>query len=73
MIYNCATTEKINKLAYSSDVFEHLANCRVHHVVASVVLGQCVNDGSKEIAFNDVPVVELILEGHNFSHEPECT
>ena len=48
---------------------KHLANGRVHHVIATVVLYQGINDRGKKVSFNNVPVVEFVFERDDFAHE----
>ena len=53
-----------------SDELEHLEDCGVEEVVSIVVGDEGVNYGNEQISFDDVAIVELVLEVDNLPHEP---
>ncbi len=54
---------------YNFDELKHFQNCRIEQIVTAVVTDESLDHGCKEVAFDDVPVVELVLQGHDLSHE----
>ena len=54
--------------AYQSDEFEHLDHSRVEEVVLVPVGHEGIDYRQKEVALDDVAIIELILEAYHLPH-----
>ncbi len=58
-------------MTYKLDKLKHFQDGWIDKVVAALVADKSINDGGKQVALDDVAVVELIFQSHDLPHEPQ--
>lgn len=71
MLFQCY--EHICCVTHHFDELKELYDGRVEEVVSGAVVQQGINDGLKQVPFDDVAVVVLVLQTNDPAHETQGT
>lgn len=67
----CRETGRIQSTSHHTDELKELEYSGVQEIVATIIPPEGIHNGAKEVSIDDVAVVELVLEAHDATHEPQ--